>query len=44
MDRTTQVVDPTSESEATQYAGAVEIGAAVQVGEMSVKMVRSQLA
>ena len=44
MDRATQVVDPTIESEATLYAGAVEIGASLQVGEMSVEMIRSQLA
>ena len=44
MERTTQAVDPTIESEATQYAGAVEIGAAVQVGELSVVIIRSQRA
>ena len=44
VDRTTQVVDLTIESEATQYAGTVEIGASLQVGEMSVVMIRSQLA
>ena len=44
VDRTTQVVDPTIESEATQYAGAVGIRASLQVGEMSVVIIRSQLA
>ena len=38
VDRTTLVVDPTIGREATLYAGAVEIGAAVQVGEMSVTL------